>query len=673
MACSAVLGVAAYFYWDTTQTPTRVADVQLTREAVATRRAEPTVTAVPQATIPEREVEEPTDEPLPTLAPTNTPESAISVPVPDNIDQRLIPEQAWLNLETLFNGTYPSVDYYEAAIRLGKMELGERTVVASAYRVGDTRSFYNGSNQIDATLMAVGEHAYFWVENGIDLEQTAVSAAADRFETEYYPYVIALFGDVWTPGIDNDPRFSILHVSEGTDDELGRFDSTDEFPRTLYTKSNEQEMLYMNLGILDLGSDIYFGTLVHELQHLIQWYVDPGEELWVNEGLSQLAEIYMGLDTADTYDYLTNPETRLNSWDFDDEKVYSHYAGSYLFMVYLWEQLGDAAIQEFSRHPAKGMAGVHAILEGYWPEKSVEQFVADWAVANYLDDFAAGLSYYYDVLDFRKPAFASEAAELPYEYEADLDQYGVHYIDLNELRGNTTIRFAGDTVVDLIDEPPGDGKKMWFAPPVDELDAQLTGSFDLTGLDAATLKYAVWYDLEEDYDYAYVSVSIDGGEHWDLLISDASSSSDYGAGYNGRSANNNEAQDGWIKESISLNAYTGQPILIRFDVLTDSGISARGFAIDDISIPELGYATNVETEADGWQATGFAQVGWELPQQWIVQLIEDGPEPKVTQLDLNGLNQGEWEVELGKGGGVLVITPLTPFIDDAASYWLQIE
>jgi immune inhibitor A len=671
---TAVFGIAAYFYWDSTLSSTQVADIQLTRDAHATQRAEPVITAVPQATVPVPEVD-PTDAPAPTLEPTltATPESSLSVPPPEHIDQRPIPEQAWVDLKILLTRNYPSNDYYETAIRLGKLELGERTVHAPAYRVGDVQTFYNAADRVDATLMVVSEHAYFWVENKLALDQTAVSAAADRFEREYYPYIINLFGDVWTPGIDNDPRFSILHVSAGTDDELGRFNSTDEFPRALFNQSNEQELLYMNLSTLDLGSDLYFGTLVHELQHLIQWYVDPSEALWVNEGLSQLAEIYVGLNTADTYDYLVNPETRLNSWNFDEEHVYAHYAGAYLFMVYLWEQLGDVAIQEYSRHPSNGMAGIHAILEGYMPEKTLEQFVADWAVANYLDDRAAGEEYFYNSLDFRRPAFIAEAAEIPFTRESDLDQYGVHYIDLNELRGDVTIRFVGDTLAELTSTSPRSGSKMWFAPSVDELNAQLTGSFDLTELKSATLKYAVWYDLEFDYDYAYVSISTDGGQNWDLLTPDNAVAGEFGPAYNGRSTENNDAFEGWIKESVSLNAYVGHPILVRFDVLTDYDTSQRGFALDDISIPELSYATDAEFEGDGWQATGFVQVGWQLPQQWRVQLIQDGPEPTVEVLPLNARNQGEWHVEIGKGGGVLVITPLTPFINEPANYWLQIE
>jgi hypothetical protein len=133
------------------------------------------------------------------------------------------------------------------------------------------------------------------------------------------------------------------------------------------------------------------------------------------------------------------------------------------------------------------------------------------------------------------------------------------------------------------------------------------------------------------------------------------------------------AVDGWFKESISLNAYVDRQILIRFEVLTDSDTAGHGFAIDDIAIPELGYVNDTETGPAGWLASGFLQIGWQIPQQWTVQLIEGGPDPRVTPLPLNELNQGQWTVDIGKGGGVLVVTPLTPFINETATYWLSLE
>jgi len=652
-------------------------DEQVNRGGVETAVSSlpPTVPVIPTATRP------PASPPTSTAAssaptvevpslPTPLPIPAI-IP-PDTINQTAVTERSRQDLQTLLQTNYPPHDYFETSQRLTNNKTDERTITTPAYRLGDRQTFITDDGDIQATLLGLTDHAYFWVEDGLNYNQKDVQTAADRLETEYYTRLVNLFGQEWQPGVDNDPHFTILHLAGSShSSELGYFSSVDEYPRSLYTDSNEQEMVYLIMGNLELGEELYYGTLVHELQHLIQWYVDPNEATWLNEGLSQLAEIYVGFDTATPIDYTRRPETRLNSWDYDSDYVDAHYSAAYLYSVYLWEQLGEQAIQELSRHPGNGLAGINTILQGYAPDRSLTDFTADWVAANFLDDPAAGPRYNYETLDLGRPSFDWRIKQLPQTTTSQLDQFGVHYIDL-DVRGPLTITFAGDTVIPLIDSAPPSGEQMWYAPAQDETNAQLTAVFDLTGLTSATLNFAAWYDLEEEYDFAYLSVSQDDGQSWELLVPAHAASGEYGPAFNGRSDDTPDHRNGWVKEQISLNRYAGKQVMVRFEVLTDSAVSGRGFALDDIAIPELGYTNNAENNSPEWITNGFVQTGWQLPQLWSVQLIESGPAPTVTRLPLNELNQGQWSVEIGKGDATLAIIPLTPFIDQPANYWLTL-
>jgi hypothetical protein len=682
VACAAALGIGGLAYYLYTSEPVAVVPtVEEVETAVPTPKQPSTVEILPSVpAIPAPGEtptgEEPTATPAPRADATSVAEVTIPLPTfttPNEIIQQPIPARAYSDLNGLLDTDYPAQDYFETANRLGKTNITARTVDTLAYEVGQTQTFYVDEGPITAVLMAAVGHTYFWVDERLDYNQAEITAAAERLMEDYYPRLNNLFGQEWQPGVDNDPHFSILHLSGDSDgSELGYFSDTDEYPRELYGESNEEELVNLIMGPLEFGKDLYYGTMVHEIQHLIQWSMDSNEATWLNEGLSQLAEIYMGLETADTYDYLRQPTIQLNSWDYEDEVIDAHYAGAYLYSVYLWEQLGEAAIQELSRHPANGMAGVRAILNGYDPARDLVQFTADWAAANYLDNPAAGPAYYYRNLDFGHPDLELRLDEANLDEIRELNQFGVHYIDL-DYRGESTVTFAGDTLVNLIDSPPRSGQQMWFAPAQNDSSLQLTAAFDLNDLNTATLKFSTWYDLEEDYDFAYVSLSTDNGQTWDVLSPNGGRVGEFGRALNGRSADRNGSQDGWVKESISLNSYVGQTVMIRFEVLTDSAVTGKGLALDDISIPELGYETDVEDGSDGWQADGFLQTGWQIPQQWAVQLIEDGPNPTVTRLPLNEFNQGQWPVTIGKGGSVLVITPLTPFTADSATYWLQVK
>jgi hypothetical protein len=128
-----------------------------------------------------------------------------------------------------------------------------------------------------------------------------------------------------------------------------------------------------------------------------------------------------------------------------------------------------------------------------------------------------------------------------------------------------------------------------------------------------------------------------------------------------------------VEETINLNRYTGQEVLIRFEVFTDGSVTGKGFAIDDLTISELDYATDFETNDGLWQGEGFVRTSWQIPQQWAVQWIQEGRTPQVVTLTLDRFNQGEWSVEGLNEGGVLVIMPLTPFIYEPTNYWLEVE
>ncbi len=680
LTCLFVLGAGAlvtlyYFSRDTDQQPAQV----VTEIQPPTPTAHPTADAA-LAAVPQAANSTPTSPPTPTFVPTPTLRSEATPPasskmaltLPADLNQQPIPERAFDDLDNLYQVDYPAHDYFITAETLGGFELGPRELERPAFYVGDRQVFHTDEGNVEATLVTISDHTYFWVDDALYLEETDLIAAAQRLENEFYPRINHLFDQPWSPGIDGDPRFSILHLAgHGDEFELGYFSDQDEYPRTLFRDSNEQEIIYLNMGQLDIGSDLYYGTLVHELQHLFQWNLDKNEATWLNEGLSQLAELYAGLETALPDAYLAQPDTRLDQWEYDEDIIDAHYANSYLFAVYLWDQLGEMGVYELVRQPANGLASVAILLDGFQPDRSLEQLIADWTVANFLNDPKAGEQYAYKNLQFsQQPTLQARVRQLPFSELLELDQLAVHYIDLDHT-GPLTLTFAGDTTATLVDAPPASGDQMWYAPPSNDTHAQLTAAFDLSQINLATLEFDAWYDLEEDFDFAYLSASSDQGASWRVLAPNLWSTGDYGPGFTGSSANTENNANGWIHETISLDSFAGQEILLRFHVLTDFESVGRGFAIDNIAIPELAYSNDGETTDSQWQMNGFTQTGWLLPQLWAVRLIHHGPDPQVDTLHLDPFNQLQETVQLGQEGGTLVIIPLTPFVDETAHYWLQ--
>jgi immune inhibitor A len=193
----------------------------------------------------------------------------------------------------------------------------------------------------------------------------------------------------------------------------------------------------------------------------------------------------------------------------------------------------------------------------------------------------------------------------------------------------------------------------------------------------ATLTFWTWYDIEEDWDYAYVEVSADDGQTWTILKGQHTTDKDpneanLGHGYTGKSGGGDSPT--WVQESIDLTSYAGQKVLIRFEYITDQALNEPGFIVDDIAIPEIGYSYDAETSDDGWQAAGFVRMANVLPQYFIVQVIETGASPTVRRMELDDQQRGRITVE-GLGASkdaILVIAGRTPFTTEMASYSYEV-
>ncbi|HSG98527.1 MAG TPA: choice-of-anchor J domain-containing protein, partial [candidate division Zixibacteria bacterium] len=101
-----------------------------------------------------------------------------------------------------------------------------------------------------------------------------------------------------------------------------------------------------------------------------------------------------------------------------------------------------------------------------------------------------------------------------------------------------------------------------------------------------SLKFWMWYDIETDWDYFYVHVSIDGGltfvnlAHPSLTTETNPNGMNLGAGITG-------ASGGWIEAGFDLSGYAGQQIYLRFAYYTDYSVRGEGVYLDDISFVDF--------------------------------------------------------------------------------------
>lgn len=548
------------------------------------------------------------------------------------------------------------------------------------YETGDAEQFIPLGMRDPAPVTFLmqhrSEHAYFWFERGIQVDQDALLATAEFFENHIWPLNHSIYGDEWNPGIDGDSRMHIINQLSIAPGVLGAFNPDDQCPRALCPESNQREIVYINLAVAALGSPEYLTTLAHEHQHLIQFHVDGNEQRWFNEGLSQLAEHLNGFHPRyvgdyNMIDFLNQPDHHLNGWTTFGYDLGRYYGASYLFLVYLYERFGLDFIQYVVRTDYDGLAAVEDALAATGQGMTVDEVFADWILANLLDDpYVGDGRYYYQGLSLPNPIQPVPLAA-PALHTDTVNQYGADYVSL-DTPGDYQLTFDGSDSVGVMGATPHSADWMWWSYNLNSSAARLTGLFDLSALATATLTFSLWWNVEEDYDWFQVLVSDNGGRDWKIVSGQQATAHGPkapGAHYSGRSL-------AWVDEQIDLSDYAGGPVLVRFEYLTDASKTMAGVALDDIGIAELEFLDDVEGVASIWQAEGFLRIPDVVPQSWTMAVVEQrGPcDTVVRRVALDALNTGGTTIHVPEGGAVtVVIGAMAPFTANPAQYKLAVQ
>jgi immune inhibitor A len=151
-----------------------------------------------------------------------------------------------------------------------------------------------------------------------------------------------------------------------------------------------------------------------------------------------------------------------------------------------------------------------------------------------------------------------------------------------------------DKEVNTVLAEPYAGSFFYYSSAGDNLDNFMYRSFNLGA--GASLTAQVQFDIELDWDYAYVIASTNGGTTWTNVDTNLSTDSDpngqnFGNGITG-------STDGdWVTLTADLSAFTG-PTLLGFRYWTDGFVVHPGFMVDEISV--TGSPTDGAEADAGW-------------------------------------------------------------------------
>ncbi|AEV83882.1 hypothetical protein ACWT_2559 [Actinoplanes sp. SE50] len=521
----------------------------------------------------------------------------------------------------------------------------------------------------DYTLRAVGRHIEVWVakdiafpagdcrKNSTEVTDAQVADLVTQFDTNIYPKETATFSTPPDrsgahPGMagdfSGDGDKTVTLVDNVRDDNYFHFPERPTYIAGFFS-AQLNELFDRNVMTIDaydwqhrLGADpkneptddlctsrparprMYEGTFAHEWQHLLEYYQDPAEVDWLNEGLSDYAQTlvgyvdprigvhhpgfdshiacYQGFGNVKTT-YNANPrecggpQNSLNLWDEGEpNEVLADYGITYELMVYLRDRFGVKMIAELHRD-AKHQS-LDALQTALPKGLKVADVLHDFQVMTLVDKEVGEPGGTVTGVPRDRVTAAELQSTVNLANPATYDKSG-----------------AAPNGADFIRLPQGLIKSVAFSgaptlPPTPlawKIDAGLLFSGNTSDLDETAarqvevptadpvLRFKTTYGMEKDFDYGYVTVSADGGKTYQAIEGNNTVKGPLGPAITGQAAD--------VKENYDLKAYAGKKILLGFRYVTDAAVNLGGWHLGEVT---LGASKITSDSLDGWKS----------PTQW---------------------------------------------------------
>ena len=213
----------------------------------------------------------------------------------------------------------------------------------SVYRSSSSGSGLS-SDFIKATIAKETENLIVYVEKDESYNSSSLDLVCNEFE-KHYAKEKSIYGN--HTDVDNNGKIIILFLDLNPESGNGSILNGYFNPADLIDgQGNNADMLYMDLGGLNNNPYYMAGTILHELQHLINYNVNVLEngtemDVWLNEALSESTSVLFNSTTVNSRNKEFN---NINyycfyTWDLPIN-VFANYPSASVFMNWLYIKSG---------------------------------------------------------------------------------------------------------------------------------------------------------------------------------------------------------------------------------------------------------------------------------------------------------------------------------------------
>ena len=289
---------------------------------------------------------------------------------------------------------------------------------AKAVQIGTPLNFtvdpsfdISGRTEMNAVLVKEADRIYFyldkiWWDSLNPMRQSEVlnslSTLDVEFENTIYPKLTSAYGSEWSPGVDGDPKITIL-VQQMKEGSAGYFREADEHLKIQIPDSNEREMVYLASQFIE--TPLEKSLLAHEFTHVITFNQKNRirhvvEDTWLNEARAEYASTLLGYNSVLQGSVL---QTRINAFLQDPTTPLVEWKGRKqdygivsLFVHYLVDHYGAGILIDSLHSDKVGIPSLNeALRKNGFSDVDFSKIFTDWSIAVFLNDCQYGKAYCY--------------------------------------------------------------------------------------------------------------------------------------------------------------------------------------------------------------------------------------------------------------------------------------
>lgn len=537
--------------------------------------------------------------------------------------------------------------------------MGESPVRA----VGDTMLFRvlnlgeRAAVTVPATLRAVGDQVYLWLEDGAFADDATLLNLAARLDDEIFPTVRELWGlpSADTPDIDGEAPVHILFHSDPGGGYGGYFSSEHLYPRAIVGSSSEHELLILNTSLINpaVSTDVAALIAAHEYQHLLRYQAGGALALWLNEGLSSFTEYHLTGSSAISAQFYAAPQTSLTRWQFGDP---AYYGAALDWLMYLTERCGVDGVRAL----AQGMNGGQRDLNAALADLPACPLPADADLTieeTMFADWIAARSVQFDARDLR-PTEAQTA---------EVDSGGTVVYTLGPVAAPAALALTSAALLPVL--PVETAGPVWRTQRADlQMSELVLADVDLTAASSARLAYRIWHDIEPDFDYGYVLVN-------DQIVTPVTEMENphgraYGPAYTGLS-------DGWRDQQVDLSPFLGGWARVSFLYVTDDGVQHPGIALSDLRVTADEAVVYDDQTMTPLSAEGWVYSAPLLENRLLVQIMDRTSGALLARHVLTPDDLGDGSVDLpipaARDGLIVTVSPLNNALEVPSAFTVSLS